>query len=282
MKRSFEQAHKRQSGDIRYKHDLGQHFLYDEALLRSLVAKTGIGKDDSVLEIGAGAGTLTKILSRAAARVTAIEVDEQLMPMLNLAISGLDNVTIAKGDVRRLDLGAITGELGEGFSVVGNIPYNITTPILGLFLGGALKPKQLSLMVQKEVADKLLCPPGGEDYCLMSFLCQYYCEGEIVDIIPASLFAPPPKVDSAFINLFFRGEPIAPVKDEGLLIRMVKASFQQRRKTLTNALGGAVNISGEALRGMLRGLELSETVRGEALTIKQWIELSNLCSEAMS
>lgn len=282
MKKSYQQAKSRSSGTLRYKHDLGQNFIYDEALLENLVQTTGVSKQDTVLEIGAGAGTLTKCLSRAAGRVVAVEVDEAVFPLLTVATQGLDNVSLMKADIRKLDSAALSKELGEGFYVIANIPYNITTPILNLFLGGEYHPRQLSLMVQKEVAQKLLCTPGGAEYGLISFICQYYCEGEIASIIPAACFTPPPKVDSAFINLRFRPCPILPVTDEKLLFRLVKAAFQLRRKTLINALGGAITMPPEQLKQALTSLSLSPTVRGEALSIEQWISLSNFIAQSMS
>ena len=280
MKKSFVQAQRRQDGQ-RYKHDLGQHFLYDEALLEHLVARTGVTQTDDVLEIGPGAGTLTTQLARAARRVIAVEVDETVLPLLRLSTEKYPNVAIVQGDVRRVPLAEITRPFSEGFSVVANLPYNITTPILELFWDSHLPVRQLSVMVQKEVADKLLALPGDEAYGLTSVRCRYRCEPELVQVVPATAFTPPPKVDSAFVNLPFRREPIAEVADEALLWRMVKAGFGQRRKTLTNALKSVIELDGDALRAILQSMGLSPTVRGEALSVEEWIALANAVKAAL-
>ncbi len=275
MKKSFIQGERRREGEIRYKHDLGQHFLYDTALLRSLVQRVGITKADRVLEIGPGAGTLTVCLCEAAERVLAVEVDTAVIPFLRVATEGFGNVDIVQGDIRQLDIRRIADALGNGFSVVANIPYNITTPIFDLFWGSGLPIKQMSVMVQKEVAQKLVALPGDGAYGLMSLRCRYYGEPSIVEEVPAAAFTPPPKVDSAFVNLIFRQEPIAPVKDEALLWRIVRAGFAQRRKTLGNALKGVAGAPAESVRDAISALGLPPTVRGEALTLPQWIALAN-------
>ena len=276
MKKSFQQARRRAAEGVVYKHDLGQHFLYDEALLRSLVEATGVGPTDGVLEIGPGAGTLTRCLCEAAGRVVAVEVDRDVLPFLRAATGAFDNLTIIEGDVRRLDLAEICRPLGEGFFVIANIPYNITTPILDLLWESRLPIRQISVMVQKEVADKLLAAPSTSAYGLTSVRCQYLTIPRLVQVVPAECFTPPPKVDSAFVRMEMRAQPPASVADEALLWRMVRAGFSLRRKTLTNALKGMVE--GEALRAALRSLGLAETVRGEALGVEAWIALANACA----
>lgn len=276
MKKSFQQARRRAAEGVVYKHDLGQHFLYDEALLRSLVAATGVSREDGVLEIGPGAGTLTRCLCEAAGRVVAVEVDRDVLPFLRAATGAFDNLTIIEGDVRRLDLAEICRPLGEGFFVIANIPYNITTPILDLLWESRLPIRQISVMVQKEVADKLLAAPSTSAYGLTSVRCQYLTIPRLVQVVPAECFTPPPKVDSAFVRMGMRAQPPASVADEALLWRMVRAGFSLRRKTLTNALKGVVE--GEALRAALRSLGLAETVRGEALGVEAWIALANACA----
>ena len=189
MKRSYQQARRRAAEGVTYKHDLGQHFLYDEALLRSLVEATGVGPMDGVLEIGPGAGTLTRCLCEAAGRVAAVEVD----------------------------LAEVCRPLGEGFFVIANIPYNITTPILELLWDGGLPIRQISVMVQKEVADKLLAAPSTPAYSLTSVRCQYRTIPQLVQVVPAECFTPPPQVDSAFVRMDMRAQPPAPVADEAVL-----------------------------------------------------------------
>ena len=276
MKKSFENARRRENGGIHYKHDLGQHFLYDEGLLRSLVAATGVTKGDCVLEIGPGAGTLTKCLCEAAGKVIAIEVDHDVIPFLRVNTEGFDNLTIVEGDVRKLDLHEVCAPLGENFYVIANIPYNITTPIFEMLWDSGLPIRQISVMIQKEVGEKLMAAPSTELYGILSVRCQLLCEPSLVQVVPAECFTPPPKVDSAFVRLDMRKEPPLPVKDEKLLMRMVKAGFGMRRKTLTNALKGVVD--GEKLRAALEAAGLPANVRGEALSVEQWITLSNFCA----
>lgn len=273
MKKSYVQARRREVGGITYKHDLGQHFLYDEALLSSLVKATGVGKDDSVLEIGPGAGTLTKCLCQAAGRVLAVEVDRDILPFLRVATEGYDNLTVVEGDVRKLKLESVCASLGEGFYVIANIPYNITTPILELLWDSNLPIRQISVMIQKEVADKLMASPSTPAYSLLSVRCQYFSKPSLVQVVPAECFTPPPKVDSAFVRLDMRAEPPAPVQDERLMWRLVRAGFGMRRKTLVNALKGVVE--SERLREALSQLGLSASVRGEALSVLEWIALAN-------
>jgi len=275
VKKSYEQGRRRDSGAIAYKHDLGQHFLYDEALLRSLVAATGVTKEDCVLEIGPGAGTLTKCLCEAAGRVISVEVDHDILPFLRMHTEGCDNLTIVEGDVRKLDLHEVCRPLGEGFYVIANIPYNITTPIFELLWESGLPIRQISVMIQKEVADKLMAKPSTAAYGILSVKCQLWCEPTLVEIVPAECFTPPPKVDSAFVRLDMRSEPPSPVRDEKLLLRMVKAGFGMRRKTLVNALKGTVDA--EKLRAALEATGLSPSVRGEALSVNEWIALANAC-----
>lgn len=277
MKKSFEQAQRRREGGVRYKHDLGQHFLYDEALLRSLVERTGVGKNDRVLEIGPGSGMLTKCLCEAAASVLAVEVDEDVLPFLRVKTEGCDNLTIVQGDIRRLDIRALCEPLGEGFFVIANIPYNITTPIFDLLWESGLSIRRICVMIQKEVADKLMAAPSTAAYGLLSVKCQYRCVPGLVAVVPAEAFTPPPKVDSAFVRLEIREKPPAGVRDEKLLFRMVKAGFGMRRKTLMNALKGVVDM--ERLRAGIESMGLSATVRGEALSVEEWICLANACAQ---
>lgn len=276
MKKSFENARRRDNSGIHYKHDLGQHFLYDEELLRSLVSATGVTKEDCVLEIGPGAGTLTKCLCEAAGKVVAVEVDHDVIPFLRINTGEPEHLTIVEGDIRKMNLQEICAPLGENFFVIANIPYNITTPIFELLWDSGLPIRQISVMIQKEVADKLMAAPSTELYGILSVRCQILSTPSLVQVVPAECFTPPPKVDSAFVRLDMRTEPPCPVKDEKLLMRMVKAGFGMRRKTLTNALKGVVE--SESLRSALEAEGLSPSVRGEALSVEEWIRLSNACA----
>jgi len=282
VKKTYAKATRKREGAIHYKHDLGQHFLYDVPLLRHLVEQAGVTDQDRVLEIGSGAGTLTACLCEAAERVIAVEVDEAVLPFLRIATERFNNVEILKGDIRSMDLRAIAEKLGDGFMVVANIPYNITTPILELFLGSKLRIRQMSVMVQKEVAHKMIALPGDTAYGLTSLRCRYFCKAEIVEHVPASAFTPPPKVDSAFVNLVFRDAPLAPCVDEALLWRIIRAGFGQRRKTLQNVLKGVIPHNVEEMRAIFTALGISHTVRGEALSIETWISLANALAASLS
>jgi 16S rRNA (adenine1518-N6/adenine1519-N6)-dimethyltransferase len=265
---------------VHHKHDLGQHFLYDANLLRSLVDKTGLTSADRVLEIGAGAGTLTRVLCETAASVTTVEVDKALIPRLLELAAEFPNLTVIERDIRKLDLRELFP--GEGFKVVANIPYSITAQILDLFWGKGLPVSRISVMVQKEVAEKLTATPGDKAYGLISVRCRYYCEPEIAEQVPASAFTPPPKVDSAFVNLTFRTAPPVPVLDEPLLWRLVRESYNLRRKTLLNGLKNTVPLPAEVLREILANMSVSQTVRGEELSVEQWIALANAIRISLS
>ncbi|MDD3335286.1 MAG: 16S rRNA (adenine(1518)-N(6)/adenine(1519)-N(6))-dimethyltransferase RsmA [Eubacteriales bacterium] len=280
MKKSFERAQRRREGSVQYKHDLGQHFLYDEALLEELVRSTGVTPEDSVLEIGPGSGMLTHCLCRHAKKVVAVEVDADVLPFLRVKTENFQNLQIVLGDIRKLDIHELCASLDAPFFVIANIPYNITTPIFDLLWDSGLPIRQISVMIQKEVADKLMAAPSTDAYGLLSFKCQYHCIPSMETIVPAEKFTPPPKVDSAFVHLRMRDEPPMPVADEKLLMRMVKASFTLRRKTLSNALKGVVET--ETLKAALETVALLPTARGEELTVTQWIALSNACHSPRS
>jgi len=279
LKKSCQKALRRREDGLPFKRGLGQHFLYDRALLASLVASTGVTKADNVLEIGPGSGMLTACLCEAAGRVLAVEVDESLLPFLRAALAPYSNAIIVQGDIRRLPLQTLCAPLGQGFFVIANIPYHLTSPILDLLLGTGLPIRQVSVMVQQEVADKLLAAPGAKDYGLLSLKAQFYCEPALAIRVPAAAFTPPPKVDSAFMNLPFRQAQPWPVTDERLLFRLMKAGFGQRRKTMVNALHGALPLGAAELRGILAELGLPAAVRGEALSLREWIYFANACHE---
>ena len=262
---------------VGYKHDLGQHFLYDVNLLARLVKKTGLSNRDTVLEIGPGMGSLTRVLCETALKVIAVEVDQALIPALQRLSAELPNLQLIHQDIRKLDLQSIP--LGENFWVVANIPYNITSQIFDLFWGTGLPVRTMCVMVQKEVADKLTATPGDPAFGLMSVRCRYYCEPAILAQVPASSFTPPPKVDSAFVKLVFRPLQAAFSVDEAMLWRLTKAGYAMRRKTLVNALKAVLPVSADKIREALAGLGLQPTVRGEELSIEQWIHLTRWFSK---
>lgn len=275
MKKSFERAQRRREEGHGYKHDLGQNFLYDEELLETLVQSTGVTKADSVLEIGPGSGMLTKHLCPHAQKVLAVEVDHDIIPFLKVNTAAFSNLEIVEGDIRKQDLRELCAPLGENFLVIANIPYNITTPIFEALWESGLPIRQISVMIQKEVAEKLMAAPSAASYGLMSVKCQYYCTPRLECIVPAEKFTPPPKVDSAFVHLTMNGSRSAEVQNERRLFSLLRAGFNLRRKTLSNALRSVVEP--DALRAAMEQAEISPTARAEELSVDDWIRLSNAC-----
>lgn len=275
MKKSFQEAEKR--GNTPYKHDLGQNFLYDQALLTHLVEQTGLTQDDDVLEIGPGAGTLTECLCRAGGNVVSVEVDHDLVPVLKLMEERYPRLRIVEGDIRRVDFEQTAASLRKPFFVIANIPYNITSPILDLLFEKLGSIRRIALMVQKEVAEKLTAAPGDDLYGILSVRARYLTEPFLVEIVPAACFTPSPKVDSAFILLDVPEKPLYAARDENHLFSLVKAGFGLRRKTLANALKGTPD--GANVPEALARLGLSPTVRGEALDVADWARLSDCLLE---
>ena len=275
MKKSFERAQRRREEGHGYKHDLGQNFLYDDALLEELVQSTGVTKADSVLEIGPGSGMLTKRLCPHAGKVLAVEVDHDIIPFLKVNTAAFSNLEIVEGDIRKQNLRELCAPLGENFLVIANIPYNITTPIFEALWESGLSIRQISVMIQKEVAEKLMAAPSTAAYGLMSVKCQYYCTPRLECIVPAEKFTPPPKVDSAFIHLEMNKNRAAEVQNERRLFSLLRAGFNLRRKTLSNALRSVVEP--DALRAAMEQAEISPTARAEELSVDDWIRLSNAC-----
>ena len=264
--------------NLRYKQSLGQNFLYDEDLLAELTAAAGVTKDEDVLEIGPGCGSLTKHLCRAADRVLAVELDERLIPLLQAFLAEYKNLTVVQGDVMSLNLREVTKDLKKPFAVVANIPYYITTPLIKLLLSGGLPVSRLALMVQQEVADKILAQPGEEAWGPLSILCQFLCEPTLAVKVPAEMFTPPPKVDSAFVVLPVREKPAVEVKDQELFFKVANAAFALRRKTMVNNLCASFRMErAEALRVMAEA-GLDEKVRGEKLTIEEIARLADAVS----
>lgn len=275
MKKSFERAQRRREEGHGYKHDLGQNFLYDDALLEELVQSTGVTKADSVLEIGPGSGMLTKHLCPHAGKVLAVEVDHDIIPFLKVNTAAFSNLEIVEGDIRKQNLRELCAPLWENFLVIANIPYNITTPIFEVLWESGLSIRQISVMIQKEVAEKLMAAPSTAAYGLMSVKCQYYCTPRLECIVPAEKFTPPPKVDSAFVHLEMNRCRSAEVQNERRLFSLLRAGFNLRRKTLSNALRSVVEP--DALRAAMEQAEISPTARAEELSVDDWIRLSNAC-----
>ncbi len=268
--------------NLRYKQSLGQNFLYDEALLAELTEAAGVTKDEDVLEIGPGCGSLTKHLCGAANRVLAVELDERLIPLLRAFLDEQKNLTVVQGDVMALNLQEVTADLKKPFAVVANIPYYITTPLIRLLLTGGLPVSRLALMVQQEVADKILASPGGDAWGPLSILCQFLCEPRLAVSVPAACFTPPPKVDSAFVVLPLRDRPAAEVKDREMFFRVANAAFALRRKTMVNNLCATFRAERAQALAWMEAAGLDEKVRGEKLTIAELAKLADAIVDSES
>ena len=261
--------------NLRYKQSLGQNFLYDEDLLAELTAAAGVTKDEDVLEIGPGCGSLTKHLCRAADRVLAVELDERLIPLLEAFLAEEKNLTVVQGDVMSLNLKELTKDLKKPFAVVANIPYYITTPLIKLLLSGDLPVSRLALMVQQEVADKILARPGQEAWGPLSILCQFLCEPTLAVKVPAEMFTPPPKVDSAFVVLPLRDKPAVEVRNREMFFKVANAAFALRRKTMVNNLCASFRMEREEALRAMAAAGLDEKVRGEKLTLEELASLAD-------
>lgn len=260
--------------DFSFKKRFGQNFLIDSHVLDKIIRGAEIGKEDAVLEIGPGIGTLTQALCEAAGEVTAVEIDRDLIPILEKTLAAYDNVRIINEDILKLDLSAISE---KPLKVVANLPYYITTPIImGLFESGA-PLLSITVMVQKEVADRMQAAPGGKDYGALSLAVQYYAEAEIIANVPPNCFIPRPGVGSAVIRLTKHTAPPVQPKDEKFMFRLIRAAFAQRRKTLVNTLrnDSSLSYSREQLETVLAAMGLPAAVRGERLSLAEFAELSD-------
>ena len=257
----------------------GQNFLIDEHVLDKIVAAADIDSNDFVIEIGPGIGTLTQYLAENAAKVCAIEIDKELIPILGDTLKGYDNVTVINADVMKYDLpGLIKKEAGNlKVKVVANLPYYITTPIIMYLLEEKLPIESITVMIQKEVAQRMQCGPGSKDYGALSLAVQYYADAYIAANVPPNCFMPRPKVGSAVIRLSVYDNPPINVKDDKHMFKLIRASFNQRRKTLVNAISNfeGLSYSKEALADALSSIGLSPTIRGEALTLEEFAALSD-------
>ena len=257
----------------------GQNFLIDEHVLGKIIRSAKITEDDFVVEIGPGIGTLTQYLAASAREVAAIEIDDALIPILEDTLSAYDNVTVIHEDVLKVDLCKLAEEKngGKPIKVVANLPYYITTPIIMGLFENHVPVESITIMVQKEVADRMKTGPGSKDYGALSLAVQYYAKPELVANVPPNCFMPRPRVGSAVIRLTRHAEVPVQAEDEKLMFQMIRASFNQRRKTLVNGLGNApeLHIPKEMTAEVLDEMGLSASVRGEALTLEQFAELSN-------
>ena len=248
-------------------------------MIEKIIRAAEITKDDVVLEIGPGIGTMTQYLAEAAGEVFAVEIDKNLLPILAETLAEYDNVTVVNEDILKVDIAALTG--GRPVKVVANLPYYITTPIIMGLFENHIPATSVTVMVQKEVAERMQAGPGGKDYGALSLAVQYYAEPYIVANVPPNCFMPRPNVGSAVIRLTRHTEPKIVVKDEKFMFKLIRASFNQRRKTLQNGINNSaeLSISKDAVVEALRKMGLSESIRGEALTLAQFAELSDLLCE---
>lgn len=256
----------------------GQNFLIDANILRKIVEAAQITEEDCVLEIGPGIGTMTQYLAEAAGRVTAVEIDKGLIPILEDTLSSYHNVTILCEDILKVDLTALSEKNGgKPLKVVANLPYYITTPIIMALFESHVPLASVTVMVQNEVAERMQTGPGSKDYGALSLAVQYYAKPEIVAKVPASCFLPRPNVDSAVVRLIRYEKPPVGAADEAFLFAVIRASFNQRRKTLANGLAnaGELGLTRGQVEEALGEMGLSKTVRGETLTLEQFSELSD-------
>lgn len=262
---------------------LGQNFLIDQNILNKIVSGSGINENTNVLEVGPGAGTLTRELCLKAKKVTAVEIDKALIPILNDVMSDFDNFNLINSDILELNINElIKDEFGnESFTVVANLPYYITTPIIMNFLESELPVNSMTLMIQKEVAARILAEPGTKDYGALSVAVQFYAKPGVICLASPHCFTPQPKVTSTVVNLKLYDKPKYDVKNKEQFFKIVKSIFSQRRKTLVNSLSGSpyLDLSKDKIIDVLKQMELNEKVRGEKLNIEQITELSNIIYE---
>ena len=261
----------------------GQNFLIDTHVLEKIMNAAQISKDDCVVEVGPGIGTMTQYLAERAGHVVAVEIDKALIPILSDTLSAYDNVEVINEDILKVDLNRLVQEKNGGrpIKVVANLPYYITTPIIMGLFESHVPLQSITIMVQKEVADRMQVGPGTKDYGALSLAVQYYAKPEIVANVPPNCFIPRPNVGSAVIRLTRHKEMPVEVKDSALMFKIIRASFNQRRKTLQNGLGNAPELpyTKEQIAAAIAEMGLTPTIRGEALSLAQFAQLSDILGE---
>jgi len=268
-----------QKYEFAFQKKFGQNFLIDTHVLDKIIQAAGVTRDDCVLEIGPGIGTMTQYLAEAAGHVVAVEIDSKLIPILKETLADYDNVTVIHADILKTDINELTQKFNGGrpIKVVANLPYYITTPIIMGLFEGQVPIDNITVMVQKEVADRMQVGPGSKDYGALSLAVQYYAEPYIVANVPPNCFMPRPNVGSAVIRLTKHKNPPVSAQDPGLMFRLIRASFNQRRKTLQNGLNNSPEVpyTKEQIISAIESLGLSPSVRGEALNLEQFAALAN-------
>ncbi len=271
-----------QKYNFNFQKKFGQNFLIDTRVLEKIIDASGVTKDDMVLEIGPGIGTMTQYLCENARKVIAVEIDKNLIPILSDTLSEYDNVRVINEDILKVDINKLVNEENDGkpIKVIANLPYYITTPIIMGLFESHVPIESITIMVQKEVADRMQVGPGTKDYGALSLAVQYYANPKIVANVPANCFMPRPNVGSAVIKLTRHEQTPVDVKDEKLMFKIIRASFNQRRKTLQNSLCNSpeLHFTKTQIVEALNKMGLSETIRGEALSLEQFAEFSNYLS----
>lgn len=268
-----------QKYNFHFQKKFGQNFLIDTHVLERIISEAGVTENDFVVEIGPGIGTMTQYLCEVAGAVAAVEIDKNLIPILHDTLSEYDNVEIINEDILKVDIAALVEEKngGKPIKVVANLPYYITTPIIMGLFESHVPIESITVMVQKEVADRMQCGPGSKDYGALSLAVQYYAKPEIVANVPPNCFMPRPNVGSAVIRLTRHEKPPVEVIDEKLMFRLIRASFNQRRKTLVNGLKNASDLTftKDQIETAIKAIGQPLTIRGEALTLEQFAQLAN-------
>ena len=264
---------------------LGQNFITDRNVIGKIIEGAGIGEDDLVIEIGPGIGVLTAEAAQAAAKVIAIEIDSNLIPILEETLAGFDNIEIINRDILKTDLNEIieeqaaAGAFSGAVRIIGNLPYYITTPIIMKVFESGVKADSVTVMMQKEVADRIKAGPGSKTYGAISVTVQYYCDVEHVATVPKEVFVPRPKVDSAVLNFIIRKEKPAELKSEKVFFDCIKAGFGKRRKTLLNSLTGVCGLEKEDINEVLGEAAIEPTRRAETLSIEEFATIANLIAD---
>lgn len=260
----------------------GQNFLIDTNIIDKIIDGAGLTESDTVLEVGPGIGSLTQAMAEHAGRVIAVEIDKKLIPMLEETLEGYDNIRVINEDILKLNIPALLKEENiKEIKVVANLPYYITTPIIMNLLERDIPVESITVMIQKEVADRMNAGPGSKSYGSLSLASAYYSETEMVTLVPPGCFIPQPKVGSAVIKLTKRARPAVDVKDEALMFKIIKGAFAQRRKTMVNSLYNShtTDLTKESILEALRALEMDERIRGEALTLEDYARFTNAVIE---
>lgn len=274
-----------QKYNFNFQKKFGQNFLINTGVLEDIIDAAEVTDEDMVLEIGPGIGTMTQYLCENARQVIAVEIDTNLIPILKDTLSAYDNVRIINDDILKVDINELAREYNNGrpIKVVANLPYYITTPIIMGLFESHVPIESITVMVQKEVADRMQAAPGTKDYGALSLAVQYYSKPQIVVNVPPSCFMPQPKVGSTVISLRRHQQPVVQVEDEKLMFKVIRASFNQRRKTLANGLNnyGGINLTKEQIQQSIEELGVPVNIRGEALSLEQFACLSNIIGKKL-